>query len=133
EDVLYRAVRRKLEGREEEPVGAHRRITGLAGLQRVVLVDQSPIGKSPRSCPVTYMGAFAPLRSVYARQPAALARGLTEGAFSFNTAGGRCEACEGAGWVTVEMYFLADLMVPCEVCNGRRYRREVLDVRYRGI
>ena len=97
------------------------------------MVDQSPIGKTPRSCPVTYLGAYGPLREIYARQPAALARGLREGAFSFNTAGGRCEACEGAGWVTVEMYFLADLLVPCEACDGARFRREVLEVRYRGL
>jgi excinuclease ABC subunit A len=133
EDVLYRAARRRLEGKEEEPAGAHRAIEGLEGLERVVMVDQSPIGKTPRSCPVTYMGAFAPLRQVYARQPAALARGLAEGAFSFNTPGGRCEACQGAGWVTVEMYFLADLLVPCDVCAGARYRRDVLEVRYQGL
>jgi excinuclease ABC subunit A len=133
DDVLYRAARRRFEDREEEPAGAHRAITGLESLTRVLLVDQSPIGKSPRSCPVTYMDAFAPLRAVYARQPAALARGLSDGSFSFNTPGGRCEACEGAGWVTVEMYFLADLLVPCEVCAGARYRRDVLDVRYRGV
>src|SRR5207249_10877193 len=101
--------------------------------QRVAMVDQSPIGRTPRSCPVTYLGAYAPLREIYAHQPAALARGLRDGAFSFNTVGGRCEACEGAGWVTVEMYFLADPLVPCETCNGARFRPEVLEVRYRGL
>jgi excinuclease ABC subunit A len=133
EEVLYRVARRSLEGAGEEPPGAHRAVTGLEHLQRVALVDQSPIGRTPRSCPVTYMGAFAALREVYARQPAALARGLKEGAFSFNTPGGRCEACQGAGWVTVEMYFLADLLVPCDTCGGDRFRREVLEVRYRGV
>ncbi len=133
EEVLYRAARRTLEGREEEPVGNHRAVHGLERIRRVVLVDQSPIGKTPRSCPVTYMGAFAALRAVYASQTAALARGLGDGAFSFNTPGGRCEQCEGAGWVTVEMYFLADLLVPCDACGGARFRREVLDVRYRGV
>jgi excinuclease ABC subunit A len=133
EEVLYRAARKKLEGREEEPAGPHRAIRGLEQFKRVVLVDQSPIGKTPRSCPVTYLGAFSPLREIYARQPAALARGLQEGAFSFNTPGGRCETCEGAGWVSVEMYFLADLLVPCEACGGDRFRREVLEVRYRGV
>ena len=132
EEVLYRVARRTLEGREEEPAGAHRAVIGLEALKRVNLVDQSPIGRSPRSCPVTYMGAFAPLREVYARQSAAVARGLKDGAFSFNTPGGRCEQCEGAGWVTVEMFFLADMLVPCESCGGDRFRREVLDVRYRG-
>ena len=133
EDVLYRAARLVLEGAGEDLPGAHRAVTGLERLKRVALVDQSPIGRTPRSCPVTYMSAFAALREVYARQPAALARGLKDGAFSFNTPGGRCETCEGAGWVTVEMYFLADLLVPCETCGGDRFRREVLEVRYRGV
>jgi excinuclease ABC subunit A len=133
EEVLYRAALSAIEGREEEPIGAHRAVRGLQRFERVVLVDQSPIGKTPRSCPVTYLGAYTALREIYARQSGALARGLKEGAFSFNTPGGRCEQCEGAGWVTVEMYFLADLLVPCESCGGARFRREVLDVRYRGI
>jgi excinuclease ABC subunit A len=133
EDVLYRAALQALEGREDEPVGAHRAVKGLEALKRVVLVDQSPIGRTPRSCPVTYMGAYAALREVFARQPAAMARGLKDGAFSFNAAGGRCDHCEGAGWVQVEMYFLADLMVPCEVCGGSRFKPEVLDVRVRGV
>jgi len=132
EDVLVRAAVRHFEGTEEEPVGAHRAIRGLEALSRVALVDQSPIGRTPRSCPVTYMGAYAALREAYARQPAAMARGLKDGAFSFNTAGGRCEHCEGAGWVQVEMYFLADLTVPCEVCQGARFKPDVLGVRYRG-
>ncbi len=132
DEVLYRAARRTLEGREEEPVGAHRRVRGLDAFQRVVMVDQTPIGRTPRSCPVTYMGAYAALREVFARQPAALAHGWKDGAFSFNTAGGRCEHCEGAGWVAVEMYFLADLMVPCEVCGGDRFKPQILEVRYRG-
>jgi excinuclease ABC subunit A len=132
EEVLYRAALRHFEGREEEPVGAHRAVRGLEKLRRVALVDQSPIGRTPRSCPVTYLGAYAALREVFARTPAAMARGLKDGAFSFNAAGGRCEHCEGAGWVQVEMYFLADVMVPCEVCGGARFKPEVLDVRVRG-
>ncbi len=133
EDVLHRAARQALEGAQIELPGAHRAIRGLDRLTRVVMVDQSPIGRTPRSCPVSYLGGYAPLREVFARLPVALARGLKDGAFSFNTPGGRCERCEGAGWVTVEMYFLADLMVPCEVCGGDRFRPEVLDVRYRGL
>jgi excinuclease ABC subunit A len=132
EDVFYRAALRALEGREDDPVGAHRAVKGLEHVKRVVLVDQSPIGRTPRSCPVTYMGVYAALREIYARQPAAMARGWKDGAFSFNTAGGRCENCEGAGWVEVEMYFLADLSVPCEVCGGSRFQRDVLEVTYRG-
>jgi excinuclease ABC subunit A len=133
EEVLYRALRRRYEEREEEPVGEHRAVRGAEAMKRVALVDQSPIGKTPRSCPVTYLGAYAALRELFARQPTAIARGLKDGAFSFNTPGGRCEACEGAGWVTVEMYFLADLSVPCEVCHGARFRPEVLEVRYHGL
>ena len=133
EEVLYRVARRRFEGREEEPAGPHRGLHGLEALRRVALVDQTPIGRTPRSCPVTYMGAYAALREIYARQPAALARGFKDGAFSFNAPGGRCERCEGAGWVTVEMVFLADLLVPCEVCNGDRFRREVLQVRVKGL
>jgi excinuclease ABC subunit A len=133
QDVLHRVARRVLELREEEPAGAHRAVHGLESLTRVVMVDQSPIGKTPRSCPVTYISAYAPLRAIFAVQPAALARGFKDGAFSFNTAGGRCEACEGAGWVTVEMYFLADLLVPCDTCGGARFKPEVLEVRYRGV
>ena len=132
-EVLYRVARRTLEGREEEPAGAHRKVTGLDQFARVVMVDQSPIGRTPRSCPVSYMGAYAPLREIFAGQPAALARGLKDGAFSFNTAGGRCETCEGAGWVTVEMYFLADLTVPCDTCDGARFKPSVLEVHYRGV
>jgi excinuclease ABC subunit A len=134
EEVLHRAARRALgEAAGVEEPGAHKAVRGLDAVKRVVMVDQSPIGKSPRSCPVTYLGAYAALREVYARQPAALARGLKDGAFSFNTAGGRCEHCEGAGSVTIEMVFLADLLVPCEMCGGDRFRREVLEVRYRGV
>src|SRR4029077_5974772 len=129
EEILYRAALRKFEGREEGAVGAHRAIRGLDALKRVVLVDQSPIGRTPRSCPVTYMGAYAALREVFARQPAAMARGFKDGAFSFNAAGGRCDHCEGAGWVQVEMYFLADLMVPGEVGGGTRFKPEGVERR----
>ncbi len=133
EDTLSQAALRALGAGGDAPPGEHREVTGLDAIERVVIVDQSPIGRTPRSCPVTYIGAYTRLREIYARQPAALAHGLKDGAFSFNTPGGRCEQCQGAGWVTVEMYFLADLMVPCETCDGARFRREVLDVRYRGL
>jgi len=111
DDVLYRAACRRFAEEPAEEVGAHRSVRGLERLKRVAMVDQTPIGKTPRSCPVTYLGAYAALRRLYASQPAALARGLSDGAFSFNTPGGRCETCEGAGWVTIEMYFLADLLL----------------------
>jgi len=133
DEVLCRAARRALGDADTEEPGAHRAVRGLDAVQRVVMVDQSPIGKTPRSCPVSYLGAYAPLREVYARQPVAMARGFTDSAFSFNTPGGRCEHCDGAGWVTVEMVFLADLLVPCEMCGGDRFRREVLEVCYRGV
>jgi excinuclease ABC subunit A len=133
EDVLWRAARRALDEPTAEPPGAHRAIRGLDQLDRVVLVDQSPIGRTPRSCPLTYMGGYTALREIYARQPAAIAAGLKEGDFSFNTAGGRCERCEGAGWVTIEMYFLATCPCPCDACGGDRFRTEVLQVKYRGL
>jgi excinuclease ABC subunit A len=132
EDILYPAARNALES-AREPVGAHRRVRGLEALRRVVLVDQSPIGKSPRSNPLTYVKGFDALRELYARQPLALERGYRAGTFSFNVAGGRCETCQGDGVVQVEMYFLADLYLPCETCGGARYKREVLDVAYRGL
>ena len=133
EEILHRVARRTFGETQEEPPGAHRAVHGLEALRRVILIDQAPIGRTPRSCPVTYLGAYAPLREIFARQPAAMARGLKDGAFSFNMPGGRCDQCEGAGWVTVEMYFLADLLVPCDACGGDRFRREVLEVRYRGL
>jgi excinuclease ABC subunit A len=133
DEVLYRVARRRIEGREEEPAGAHRAVNGLDDFKRVAMVDQTPIGRTPRSCPISYMGAYARLREVFAAQPTAIARGFRDGMFSFNTAGGRCETCEGAGWVTVEMYFLADLTVPCDTCGGARFKPEVLEVRYRGV
>ncbi len=130
-DILYPAARNVLE-LAHETVGAHARITGLDAFARVVLVDQSPIGKSPRSNPLTYVKGFDALRDVYARTPLSVERGYKPGTFSFNVAGGRCDTCEGDGVVEVEMVFLADLVLPCETCDGARYKREVLDVRWRG-
>ncbi len=133
EEVVYRGVRKRLEGVEEDPVGAHRSLGGVEHLGRVVLVDRSPIGRTPRSCPVSYVGAYTALRQIFAGRPAAKALKLSEGDFSFNVAGGRCERCQGAGVVKVEMHFLADILVPCEECGGDRFQRRVLEVTYRGL
>jgi excinuclease ABC subunit A len=138
-DVLYRALETGLSGGETsakrhlgEEVGEVDRVTGLGRVREVVLVDQSPIGRTPRSNPVTYIKAYDEVRKVFAALPDARERGLSAGSFSFNVAGGRCEACKGEGQVQVEMVFMADVYVPCEVCGGRRFRPEVLEVRYRG-
>jgi excinuclease ABC subunit A len=140
DDVLYRQLERHFEGKHSakehlgETVGAVRRIAGLETLDGVVLVDQSPIGRTPRSNPVTYVKGFDDIRELFAAQPLARSRGYTPATFSFNVAnGGRCEACEGAGHVQVEMVFLADVFVPCETCGARRFQREVLDVKVKGF
>ncbi len=138
-DVLYRQLERHFEGRHSakehlgETVGSVRRVTGLEALDGAVLVDQSPIGRTPRSNPVTYIKAFDEIRELFAAHPLARARGYTPATFSFNVAGGgRCDVCEGAGAVQVEMVFLADVFVPCEACGATRYAREVRDVRLHG-
>jgi excinuclease ABC subunit A len=137
-DVLYRALETHLVGEHSaklhlgEKVGEYETITGFDALEDVVLIDQSPIGKSPRSNPVTYVKAFDEIRSIFADTPLARQRKYTPGAFSFNVEGGRCEACEGAGALEVEMVFMADVYVPCEDCGGKRYKPEVLDVTVRG-
>jgi len=137
-DVLYRQLESRIKGGHSakehlgEAVGAVTGLTGWESLADVVLVDQSPIGRTPRSNPVTYVKAFDELRAIYAAAPLARQRGYTPSTFSFNVAGGRCEACEGAGHVQIEMVFLADVFVPCEICDGRRYKREVLDVKVDG-
>src|SRR5689334_15965913 len=137
-DVIYRQLEAKLRGEHSakshlgEPVGDIASLTGWEFLQDVLLVDQSPIGRSPRSNPVTYIRAFDEIRELFAAQPLARQRKYTSATFSFNLAGGRCEACEGAGHVQVQMVFLADVFVPCEACGGSRYRPEVLDVRIQG-
>jgi excinuclease ABC subunit A len=138
-DVLYRQLERHFEGRSSakehlgEVVGAVRRMTGLEALEGVVLVDQSPIGRTPRSNPVTYIKAMDEIRELFAAAPLARARRYSPATFSFNVSGGgRCDVCEGCGAVQVEMVFLADVFVPCEACGGTRFRREVLDVRLRG-
>ena len=137
-DVLYRRLAEKLRGDHGakmhlgETVGELRALEGAALVEDVLLIDQEPIGRSPRSNPVTYVRAFDELRELFAAQPGAIQRGFTPSTFSFNLEGGRCEACEGAGAVQVEMVFLADVFVPCEVCNGTRFKREVLEVKIKG-
>jgi excinuclease ABC subunit A len=138
-DVLFRAAERELGGGETsakehlgEVVGEYEALEGLRHLDDVVLVDQSPIGRTPRSNPVTYIKAWDEVRRILAEQPVARERGYSAGHFSFNVSGGRCEACKGAGQVEIEMVFMADVFVPCEVCGGSRYQREVLDVKYKG-
>jgi excinuclease ABC subunit A len=137
-DVLYRQLEARLHGGHSakehlgETVGAVRELKGVEHLQDVLLVDQSPIGRTPRSNPVTYVKGFDDIRELFAAQPEARRRKLTAASFSFNMPGGRCETCEGAGAVMVEMVFLADVYVPCEACGGTRYRRDVLDVKIQG-
>jgi excinuclease ABC subunit A len=130
-DVLYAALKRS-KGDWDRRVGTHRRLEGAEFVTDVVLVDQAPIGRTPRSNPVTYLKAFDPIRELFASTKDAKARGLTASHFSFNVPGGRCDACEGEGEVKVEMQFLADVFVPCEVCDGKRFKPQVLDVKYRG-
>ncbi len=130
-DILYRALARHFYGAPEKP-GVHRRIAGLEKIDKVVNIDQSPIGRTPRSNPATYTNTFTPIRELFARTPEARVRGYKPGRFSFNVRGGRCEACAGDGIIRVEMHFLPDVYVTCDVCKGRRYNRETLDVKYKG-
>jgi len=130
-DTLYAAVARALYGAAVEPA-RHDSISGVELVDKVVSVDQSPIGRTPRSNPATYTGLFAPIRELFSGVPEARQRGYDPGRFSFNVKGGRCEACQGDGLIKVEMHFLPDVYVPCDVCHGRRYNRETLEIRYRG-
>ena len=139
-DVLYRGLERELTGGESsakqhlgELIGDYSRIEGLNSVDAVVLVDQEPIGKTPRSNPVTYIKAFDQIRELFAQQPLAKQRGYAPGHFSFNVKGGRCEACQGDGVVAIEMVFLADVYVPCEICGGARYKPETLEVTFKGL
>jgi excinuclease ABC subunit A len=130
-DTLFRAVATQLN--RAAPGSAHfERIEGLDHIDRVIEIDQSPIGRTPRSNPATYTGLFAPIREIFAAVPEARARGYEAGRFSFNVKGGRCEACQGDGVIKVEMHFLADVYVPCDVCRGKRYNRETLEIRFKG-
>ena len=130
-DTLYAAAARHLYGSSAEPA-AHDAIIGLEYFDKVINVDQSPIGRTPRSNPATYTGVLTPIRELYAGVPAARERGYGPGRFSFNVKGGRCEACQGDGMIKVEMHFLPDIFVPCDVCHGKRYNRETLEIRYKG-
>ncbi|MEN5083226.1 excinuclease ABC subunit UvrA [Bosea sp. TWI1241] len=129
-DTLYKAIARKLNGAIAQPA-PHERIEGLEHLDKVIDIDQSPIGRTPRSNPATYTGAFTPIRDWFAGLPEAKARGYQAGRFSFNVKGGRCEACQGDGVIKIEMHFLPDVYVTCDVCKGKRYDRETLEVKYR--
>jgi excinuclease ABC subunit A len=130
-DILYQALARHFYRAKVVP-GVHTRIEGLAHVDKVIDIDQSPIGRTPRSNPATYTGLFTPIRELFTYLPESKMRGYGPGRFSFNVKGGRCEACQGDGLVKVEMHFLPDVYVPCEVCKGRRYNRETLEVRYKG-
>jgi len=130
-ETLYKAVAKRLHGAREHP-GAHDGIDGLEYIDKVIDIDQSPIGRTPRSNPATYTGAFTPIRDWFAGMPEAKARGYKAGRFSFNVKGGRCEACQGDGVIKIEMHFLPDVYVECDVCKGKRYNRETLDIKFRG-
>lgn len=130
-DTLYKIAARDLNGASEQP-SPYRDISGLEHLDKVINVDQSPIGRTPRSNPATYTGLFTPIRELFAGVPLSRERGYGPGRFSFNVKGGRCEACQGDGVIKVEMHFLPDVYVPCDVCHGKRYNRETLEVQYKG-
>jgi excinuclease ABC subunit A len=130
-DVLYRALARTLFGAREEP-GEHDGLEGVEHIDKIIEIDQSPIGRTPRSNPATYTGLFAPIRELFAGVPESRVRGYKPGRFSFNVKGGRCENCKGDGIIKIEMQFLPDVYVPCEVCHGARYNREALEIHYKG-
>jgi excinuclease ABC subunit A len=130
-DTLYALAANEINGASHAPA-PHRAIEGLDLFDKVVDIDQSPIGRTPRSNPATYTGLFTPLRELFAQVPESRARGYAPGRFSFNVRGGRCEACQGDGLIKVEMHFLPDVYVPCDVCGGKRYNRETLEILYKG-
>jgi excinuclease ABC subunit A len=130
-DTLYKALARRLNGANEAPA-PYDRIEGIEHLDKIIDIDQSPIGRTPRSNPATYTGAFTPIREWFAGLPEAKARGYEPGRFSFNVKGGRCEACQGDGVIKIEMHFLPDVYVTCDVCKGKRYNRETLEVLFKG-
>jgi excinuclease ABC subunit A len=131
DDILRRALFRQLYRSKERP-GTYRELLGMDQIDKAIVIDQTPIGRTPRSNPVTYTGAFGPIRSLFSQLPAARVRGYDAGRFSFNVKGGRCENCQGDGFIKIEMHFLADVYVECEVCHGQRYNRETLEITYKG-
>ena len=131
QDVLWKALKKELHNSREKP-GDYDELKGVQNIDKVVIVDQSPIGRTPRSNPATYTGVFTPIRDLFASLPESRARGYKPGRFSFNVKGGRCEACQGNGYIKVEMQFLPDVYVPCEVCHGKRYNKETLEITYKG-
>ncbi|WP_455280567.1 excinuclease ABC subunit UvrA [[Eubacterium] cellulosolvens] len=130
-EVLYKALANKLYNSKEK-AGSHKEIQGIENIDKVIIIDQSPIGRTPRSNPATYIGVFTPIRELFSRLPESRIRGYKAGRFSFNVRGGRCEACQGAGTITIEMHFLPDIHIPCQVCKGKRYGRETLEITYKG-
>ena len=130
-EILYKRLAKELNRARTIP-GKHREIQGIEMLDKVINIDQSPIGRTPRSNPATYTGVFDLIRDLFAATPDAKAKGYKKGRFSFNVKGGRCEACSGDGILKIEMHFLPDVYVPCEVCGGKRYNRETLEVKYKG-
>jgi excinuclease ABC subunit A len=130
-DILYKALAQKFYHSKERP-GKHRGIIGLENIDKIIIIDQSPIGRTPRSNPATYTGLFTPIRDIFAKLPSSKARGYQPGRFSFNLKGGRCEACSGDGIITIEMHFLPDVYVPCEICHGKRFNSETLEITYKG-
>ena len=130
-EIVYKTLAKKL-NRARTISGKHKEIVGIEQLDKVINIDQSPIGRTPRSNPATYTGVFDMIRDLFAATPDAKARGYKKGRFSFNVKGGRCEACAGDGILKIEMHFLPDVYVPCEVCGGKRYNRETLEVKYKG-
>jgi excinuclease ABC subunit A len=131
-DILQRALFRQWFGSKEAP-GAHRALRGVENLGKVIVIDQTPIGRTPRSNPATYTGMFNGIRDLFARLPAAKVRGYDAGRFSFNVKGGRCEKCQGDGVLKIEMHFLPPVYVTCEACAGKRYNRETLEINYKGV
>ena len=130
-EILYKGIAQKINHSRTRP-GKHREIKGIENIDKIINIDQSPIGRTPRSNPATYTGTFDHIRDIYALTPEAKARGYKKGRFSFNVKGGRCEACNGDGIIKIEMQFLSDVYVPCEVCKGKRYNRETLEIKYKG-